>query len=1191
MRKWSGSTPRDEFVVSFGGIAILSALVYLCGLFAVAHYGDTSGRKLMQSRARPVIYALTLAVYCTSWTFFGSVGLASANGLDFLPIYIGPIVVIGLFFPLVLRIVRIAKAQNITSVADFVGARYGKSEQVAALVAIICVIGAVPYIALQLKAISTSVATVLDSLNAGRTIALSSSAGDLSFIVAVMLAGFAMAFGTRNIDATEHQDGLVLSIAMESLVKLVAFIAVGVYVTWWMFDGLGDLTGRAAADPVITSVLARMPNASTWVATTLLAACSIILLPRQFHVTVVENRDERDVRTAAWLFPLYLVAINIFVIPLAIAGLLTFPEGTIDRDMTVLALPLESGANTLAVFVMIGGLSAATAMVIVACVALSIMASNHLYMPLMLRVSRMRRRIEAGDPGSLILIIRRLAIVVLLAMGYAYFHYSAEAALAAIGLLSFAAIAQIAPAFLGGLFWRRATARGAMAGLLVGVTLWAYTLLLPSLAIESESVADIVKNGPLGLRALKPTALFGVEWTQLVHGVVWSLSANVLAFIGFSLARLPTPIERLQAAAFVGSEPGVMGQAMRMSGARITVSELEGAVGRYLGSEHTKRSFFDFMQSRGAVLKPAEEADVHLLRFAEHLLASAIGASSSRLVLSLLLRRRNLSREAALKLIDDASATLQYNRDLLQHALDFARQGITVFDRDLRLMAWNREFRDLFDMPSGFLHVGLELEELLRYNATRGIYGPGVPAQQVMSRLEVLVNEPAPTRLRLESGIAIEIRSARMPDGGLVTTYTDVTQTVRAEEALEATNETLEQRVRERTEELVRLNGELAKAKVVAEAADQSKTRFLAAASHDILQPLNAARLYATTLLERSREGGVDAAQLINNLDLSLEAVEEILTTLLEISRLDAGNMKAEPSVFPLGDMLGQLRVEFEPLAKEKNLQLFFARCSRNVRSDKRMLRRLLQNLISNAIKYTPKGRVLVGVRHRGESLVVEVWDTGLGIPQDKQKIVFREFERLAPAAKTARGLGLGLSIVERLSRVLRHRVSLSSEPGRGTVFRVEVPRAAAVAVDSGFEDAHVSAAQHLPLSGMVVLAIDNEERILDGMRGLLSGWGCNVVTADSIEAAERELSARNLAPQAIVADYHLDNGDGIEAIIHLRRVFGLETPSVLVTADRTPEVRALAEANDIRVLNKPLRPAALRSLLSQWLVTQRAAE
>ncbi len=1177
--------------MSFGGIAILSALVYLCGLFAVAHYGDTSGRRFMQSRARPVIYALTLAVYCTSWTFFGSVGLASANGLDFLPIYIGPILVIGLLFPLVLRIVRIAKAQNITSVADFVAARYGKSEQVAGLVAIICVIGAVPYIALQLKAISVSVATVLDSLNAGRTIALSSSAGNLSFIVAMMLAGFAMAFGTRNIDATEHQDGLVLSIAMESLVKLVAFIAIGVYVTWWMFDGLGDLTSRAAADPSISSVLARMPNAPTWVATTLLSACCILLLPRQFHVTVVENRDERDVRTAAWLFPLYLVAINIFVIPLAIAGRLTFPEGAIDRDMTVLALPLESGANTLAVFVMIGGLSAATAMVIVACVALSIMISNHLAMPLMLRMRRMRRRIEAGDPGSLILVIRRLAIVVLLAMGYAYFHYSAEAALAAIGLLSFAAIAQIAPAFFGGLFWRRATARGAMAGLLIGLLLWAYTLLLPSLALDSESIANIVQYGPLGLRALKPTALFGVEWNQLVHGVVWSLSANFAAFVGFSLARHPTPIERLQAAAFIGSEPGVFAQAMRMSGARITVSELEGAVGRYLGADHTRRSFRDFMKSRGAMLEPAEEADVHLLRFAEHLLASAIGASSSRLVLSLLLRRRNLSREAALKLIDDASATLQYNRDLLQHALDFARQGITVFDRDLRLMAWNREFRDLFDMPDDFLRVGLGLEELLSYNAARGIYGPGEPGQQVMIRLELLVNEPAPTRLRLETGMVIEVRSARMPDGGLVTTYTDVTQAVDAEEALEATNETLEQRVRERTEELVRLNGELAKAKAIAEAADQSKTRFLAAASHDILQPLNAARLYATSLMERPPEAQAQSRELIANLDLSLEAVEEILTALLEISRLDAGKMKAEPSVFPLNDMLSQLRIEFEPMAREKTLDLIFVPCSLHVRSDKRMLRRLLQNLISNAIKYTPKGRVLVGCRRRGACVVIEVWDTGLGIPADKQKAVFREFERLAPAAKTARGLGLGLSIVERLSRVLRHRVSLASEPGKGSVFRTEVPRAAAVATESGFEDAHVSAAQHLPLSGMVVLAIDNEERILDGMRALLSGWGCNVVTADAIESAERELSARNLAPQAIVADYHLDSGDGISAIIHLRRVFGLETPAVLVTADRTPEVRALAEANDIRVLNKPLRPAALRSLLSQWRVTQSAAE
>ncbi|MDB5569982.1 MAG: histidine kinase [Hyphomicrobiales bacterium] len=1177
--------------MDFGAIAMLTGLVYVCGLFAVAHWGDTSGRRIMSSRARPVIYALTLAVYCTSWTFFGSVGLASSSGLDFLPIYIGPIVMVGLLFPLVLRTARIAKAQNITSVADFVAARYGKSEQVAALVAIICVIGAVPYIALQLKAISTSVATVLDSLDAGRTIALSSSAGSLSLMVAVMLAGFAMAFGTRNIDATEHQDGLMLAIAMESLVKLVAFLAVGAFVTWWMFDGLADLSSRAAANPAISAVLARQPDPDTWIATTLLSACCILLLPRQFHVAIVENRDERDIKTAAWLFPLYLIAINLFVIPLAIAGRLTFADGVIDRDMTVLALPLEAGARTMAVFTMIGGLSAATAMVIVACVALSIMASNHLAMPLLLRTARTRKHIEQGDPGALILVIRRLAIVAILAMSYAYFANSAESGLAAIGLLSFAAITQIAPAFFGGLFWRRANARGAMAGLIAGVALWSYTLLLPSLATESMGLANIVVHGPLGLAALKPTALFGLDLPQLVHGVFWSLTANIMAFVGFSLTRHTSPIERLQANIFVGAEPGFTSQTFRIGGASVTVSELEGAVGRYLGAEHTRRSFQSFMAARGTPYSPAEEADVHLLRFAEHLLASAIGAASSRLVLSLLLRRRNLSREAALKLIDEASAALQYNRDLLQHALDFARQGITVFDRDLRLICWNREFRDLFDVPADLLRVGLGLEELLRSNAQRGIYGPGYPDQQVLTRLELLVNETAPSRVRLRSGVVIEIRSASMPDGGLVTTYTDVTQAVAAEEALEATNETLEQRVRERTDELVRLNGELAHAKAIAEDANSSKTRFLAAASHDILQPLNAARLYATSLLERSAAGADVTRELVANLDTSLESVEEILTALLDISRLDAGAMKAEPSTFRIEEVLAQLRVEFEPMAKEKGLRVTFMPSSLSVRSDRRMLRRLLQNLISNAIKYTPRGRVLVGCRRRGADVSIEVWDTGLGIPEARQKDVFREFERLAPAAKTARGLGLGLSIVERLSRVLEHQVRLSSQPGKGSMFRVDVPRAAPAIKGAAMEAAHVSADQHQPLAGLLVLALDNEPRILDGMRALLTGWGCVVVTAGDIDEAEAKLAARGAAPDAVLADYHLDNGDGIATIALLRRRFGAGTPAMLITADRSPEVRDLAQANDIRVLNKPVKPAALRAVLSQWRVTRPAAE
>ena len=1174
-----------------GWAAVLTALIYLCALFAIAHFGDYQGRRIISGSARPLVYALTLGVYCTSWTFFGSVGLASSSGFDFLPIYIGPVIVFALGYPLVVRIVRLAKAQNITSVADFVAARYGKSEQVAALVAIIAVIGAVPYIALQLKAISNSLATVLDSLEMGHATGNSSSALNVAVGVAIVLAGFAMAFGTRQVDTTEHNDGLVLAISAESIVKLVAFVCVGGYVTWVMFDGIGDLATQAIASESVRKMLSQPPDIATWITNTLLSGCCILLLPRQFHVAVVENRDVRDVRTAAWLFPLYLVAINLFVIPLAIAGRLVFPEGLIDRDMTVLALPLDDGAHVMGIVAMLGGLSAATAMVIVDCVALSIMVSNDLVMPLLLRGQARRGVTEERDTGAIVLAIRRLAIVALLAMGYLYFRYSGEAALASIGLLSFAAVAQIAPAFLGGLLWARGNARGAKAGLIFGTLIWAYTLLLPSLGPVFQSIAHFVETGPFGIVWLRPTTLFGLHLPPLVHGVLFSISANILAYVGFSFTRRATPIERLQSTVFVGARGAPMGQALRLWRAAVTAGELEATVGRYLGAEHTRLAFESFLAERGGDSSPQADADIHLLRFAEHQLASAIGAASSRLVLSLLLRRRTVSRQAALKLIDDASAALQYNRDLLQHALDFARQGITVFDRDLRLICWNREFRELFDIPAERLSAGMGLEELVRYNAQRGIYGPGPADDHVATRLELLVNESEPVRLRLlTTGNVIEVRSAKMPDGGLVTTYTDITETVEAEEALAATNETLEQRVRERTDELVRLNAELARAKGEADDANLSKTRFLAAASHDLLQPLNAARLYATTLVERlDQEHTGPEVDLARNMDASLEAVEEILTALLEISRLDAGAMKAEFSTFRIDDLLGQLKIELAPLAREKNLRISFVPCSLSVRSDRRLLRRLLQNLISNAIKYTPQGRVLVGCRRHGESVEIQVIDTGLGIPESKQKAVFREFERLAPAARTARGVGLGLSIVERISRVLDHRIILQSKPGVGSLFAVRVPVSATPALSQVV--AGGATAAQTPLAGLVVVTIDNEPRILAGMNHLLMGWGCVVVVAADLAEARAALAARELVPDVLIADYHLDDADGISAIDALRDDYGVHLPAILATADRTPEIRDEAADHNIRVLNKPLKPAALRSLLSQWRVTRGAAE
>lgn len=1181
-----------------GWSIVVAALVYLFLLFAVAHAADGAGRKLMRGPARTTIYALALAVYCTSWTFYGSVGFAGRAGLDFLGIYLGPMLVIGLGHRLIARVVRLAKAQNITSIADFIGARYGKSERVAALVTIIAVLAALPYVALQLKAVSSSLSVFLEVTDGTRLTSQLPVLGDLALLVALVLAAFAVAFGTRHIDATEHQDGLVVAIALESLVKLLAFLIGGVFVVYWMHDGLGALlTAGATQTGSLPPIWERSSSFGTFLTLTALSAFAALLLPRQFHMAIVENRDERDVRRAAWMFPLYLVLINLFVLPIAISGetLLSLTPG--ERDMTVLLLPLSQGAGIIALIVFIGGLSAATAMVIVASVALAIMISNHLVMPLVVRgrglVSSWRGVASSipslssggGDLGTLIITTRRIAIVVIVLLGYVYYRAAGDAELATIGLLSFAATAQIGPVFIAGLIWRRGTALGASCGLLIGLMTWVYTLLLPTLLSADPAWISILREGPLGIAALRPTAMFGSDMPELMHGVVWSLLFNTIGFIIGSLARPANAIERLQAASFVSTAGPGMAQNLRLWRSSVSMDELQGTIARYLGADRTRAAFAGFGRANGrpSAVPPKghEEADIHAIRFGEHLLASAIGAASSRLVLSVLLKRRNLSSETAFKLLDDASAALQYNRDLLQHALDQSGQGITVVDKDLRVLCWNEAFIQLYELPPEMLRVGTGLDDIVRFNAERGSYGEGPVEDLVSVRLESFLNDRKPVRLRLyPSERVIEIRSNPLPDGGLVTTYTDISESVAVEEALE-------NRVRERTEELTRVNSALQIAKQEAENANLSKTRFLAAASHDVLQPLNAARLYAHSLSERDRAAG--APELAENVEASLDAVEEILTALLEISRLDAGAMKPEFTTFRVDEVFRQLQRDFEPIAREKNLVLRFVPTRAAIRSDRRLFRRLLQNLVSNAIKYTPQGKVLIGCRRRGSALAIQVIDTGLGIPANKQRAVFREFERLDQGAKVARGLGLGLSIVERIAKTLGHKLALRSMPGRGSLFEIVTPRLVALPAPAAQADKKSSA--YGPLKGMLVVAIDNEPTIQAGMRLVLEGWGCDVIAAASADDAISSLKQAGRAPDALVADYHLDEGDGIGAVLAIRAALHAAIPATLLTADRSPDVRARAEANDIQMLNKPLRPAALRSLLSQWRVTRTAAE
>ncbi|CAN7548148.1 PAS domain-containing hybrid sensor histidine kinase/response regulator [Pararhizobium sp. LjRoot235] len=1159
-----------------GSIIFAAAFAYLLLLFAVASYGDRKARSAPAGKGRPLVYALSLAIYCTSWTYFGGVGLAAERGLEFTGIYIGPILMFTLGLPVIRRIIALAKSERLTSVADFVAARYGKNPAVAAIVALISLIGAIPYIALQLKAVSSSVSVMVDT--SGYGIGAGENFIDLPLLVTLFLACFAIVFGTRHTDATEHQDGLILAIAMESVVKLLALVTAGLYVVFFLFDGPGDLWTKAISNSQVMSALEYQTPLPRWILLVVLSAFAIIMLPRQFHVTVVENRTEKDLRTAGILFPVYLIAINLFVLPIAIAGILTF-AGSGEADLYLLTLPLAADMPILTLITFIGGFSAATAMVIVASVALSIMISNDIVMPVFLRRNLMGRG-GSQDVAGTLLNVRRTAIFVVLLLGYGYYRSAdMSAGLASLGLLSFAAISQMAPALFGGLLWRQANARGAIAGMTLGFLVWAYLLFLPSLGGPDNShVATTV------LGFLFPfTAIFsGPAADPLVNACALSLLVNGIAYVIGSLTRAPKPLERLQAGVFIRRKSRSE-KAFRGRKTKITVLDLKTTIARYLGEERMQRSFQTYERQSGRWLEDNQHADMALVHFSEQLLGSAIGSSSARLVLSLVLQRMDDTSSDTAWLLDQASEALQYNQDMLQTALSQMDQGIAVFDSSNNLIIWNRRFRQLLDLPESAGQVGFPLAEIVSMLSKRG----DIRKEHEKALIANFLTLDKPFLLELSGGERIiEVRTNAMPDKGIVTTYTDITQRVAADMALKQANETLELRVAERTGELTRVNRQVAEARAAAEEANIGKTRFFAAAGHDILQPLNAARLYSSSLVERL--GDSENSVLVQNIDSSLESVESILGAVLDISRLDTGAMKPRLQSVPLNDLLRRIETDFAPVARAANLRLTVMPTSLTVRTDPNLLRRLIQNLVSNAIKYTPRGKVLVGVRREGGNAVIEVIDSGIGIPASKFRTVFKEFARLDEGAKTASGLGLGLSIVDRISRVLNHAVDLQSKPGKGTRFRVTMPIDRATGTIKTAAAAPVGTAQ--PLHGLRVLCIDNEAQIIEGMKLLLDGWGCTVSTALSLAAWQTDTANLTQRPDAIIADYHLDKATGIAAIQAIRDHFAIAIPALLVTADRSPEVRAAAERDGIALQNKPVRPASMRAWLTQLSVSIKAA-
>ena len=1160
-----------------GWIVLVVATSYLLILFAVANYGDRifARQPEQQQKSRPNIYAFSLAIFCTTWTFFGSVGLASTSGLNFLAIYIGPMLVMTIGFPLIKRIIRLSKEERITSVADFLGSRYGKNLNVAAVAALIAVVGTVPYIALQLKAISSSVSTLIFVAETSLPERMPFF-GDISILIALTLALFAILFGTRHADATEHQHGLMLAIAMESAVKLAAFLSVGVFVTFFMFDGVFDLFSQALQIEKVQTLKQDGLDYGGFFILTLVSLLVFLLLPRQFHVAVVENNSIDELRRARWLFPLYLIAINLFVIPIALAGTILLPESA-NADDYVLLLPILANEGFLSLLVFIGGLSAGTAMVVVASVALAIMISNDLVLPLLLRVRALFGHSEPDNMEDRILNVRRTSILFILLFAYAYYKVADNsAALASIGLVSFAAIAQLAPAFFGGLVWKRATAKGAMLGMITGFIVWAYCLFIPTiLPVENE----IIREGLFGWSFLKPQALFGTQFSPYTNGVIWSLTFNTFAFVIGSLIQAPGPVERMQASLFVSFQAPVP-RSPWVSKSALTNAQLMNSTSRFIGRKRTRRAFDAYWADKGLSPDLSDNIDNDLLRHSEQLLASAIGASSSRLVHSLLLKRYDKTDKSNLKLLNQASKALQYNHDVLQTALDQIEQGITVFDHNFRLASWNTQFRRILGISSEFGQAGTPLSEIAKEITRIHKLDQTDPGGENLS--ERLVSCGKPWLLTLaEQDEVLEIRTNPMPEGGVVVTWNNITERVRSADALHEANETLEKRVEERTLEL-----EIAKKS--ADKANISKTRYLAAAGHDILQPLNAARLYSSTLQERVKDE--QDFKLTDNIVRSLGSVEEILGAILAISRLDATSPEVVFRDFPLRTITEQLQVEFDPIAKEHGLELKFIHTNQWVHSDRALLRRLLQNLISNALKFTESGKVLVGCRRLGDSIALDVHDTGIGMDQAEQEKAFAEFTRLDARTGKTTGLGLGLSIVERISKLLEHEVIVRSEPGHGSHFRTIVPKAMQKPISRRSSQKATFAAQS-SLDGMKVLCIDNDISILEGMKGLLNQWGCEVMVATGSQGALRAVGKGAFIPDMVLVDYHLDNETGEKAIEALQKKMKVKVPGILISADRSDQVATIARSSELTLLNKPVKPASLRAAMVQHKTAREAAE
>ena len=1149
----------------------LIGFAYIFILFLIAYFGDSKASSSGVNYNSNIVYALSLAVYCSSWTFYGAVGTAVIDGLDYLTIYLGPCLVFLFGYPMMRRIILICKQNSITSISDFISSRYGKDRKIGVLVTVIAVVGSLPYIALQLKAVSSSYVVLTAQSSSHEYAASSVISNNIALITGAVLALFSILFGTRHLDTTEHHKGMILAVAFESIVKLLAILAVGYYALYLLMDhGAHKNFTQFIDNTSFTGAFAS--SNSTWASfftKLLLATSAIVLLPRQFQVAVVEARDHHQFKTAMWVMPVYLILTSVIVIPIALTGSVLLPND--QADLYVLTLPLVAGNDTLALIAFIGGLSAATGMVIVAVISLSTMVCNDLVMPYL--ISHKRLDILNSDKlNDIILLIRRVAIVCMIAGAYGYYVLiDNNAQLANIGLVSFAAIVQLVPAVICALYWRSANSKGVFWGLIAGFVIWAYTLMLPT--ILSAGVVTQVYGDSAWLH---PEGLFGLQLdNRLTHGVFWSLLANIGVLLWFTFREQQSVMEKIQASRFFYVGGGLPSRADddKAQSYIIHPDALRILADRIIGERNTSTLFKQYQQRRGIDLSQSNQVDGELLSLVQTAIAGVIGTASAQKVIADTLLGDDEYLEEVTTFVDETSNVLRFNRNLLHTALQNITHGISVVDQDLNLVVWNDQYLKLFDYPENLIYVGKPLREVLRFNGERGDFGDRDHKIEISKRIKYLQRASSYSIVRERpDGTTIKSTGEPMPGGGFVTTYEDISEAVRASKLLHQANEELESRVHDRTQELEVITREL-------ERNTRSKTHFLAAASHDLLQPINAARLFTHSIAERSAEP--DAVKnLASNIDQSLVKANELLRALLDVSKLDSGGIQPEPTIFSLEDFIRTLVSEMLPSAEDKEVILYCDVPDVAIKSDKQLLLSVLQNLVANGLRYSDRcGEVLIRAEanKQDKQVVISVVDKGIGIAEEHLDQIFNEFYQITKGGKSqTRGLGLGLSIVKRIGRLLDLKVSVESEVGKGSIFSVRVPLADISAT-------HIQVnkpMQRVPgeqLVGAKILCLDNDESVLDAMQTLMQGWGCTVTSVATYKKAFEALKTQEF--DVVLADYRLDYDEtGLDFLALI------EKNGVLITAEQDKTLQSKAGDLGFQYLAKPIEPAALKALLIFFL-------